>query len=99
MANRSFNTHLELLEPRALLSHLNLVGMPAAVAKGKGQSPALVGTIAGTETPTSQGWQLAATGGVQPARRSHRGRLSRLWACRSKDRRRRGRQRDVDVFK
>ena len=40
--------------------------MPDAAPMGKGQSPALVGSIQGTETVTPRGYQLEGTGTVTP---------------------------------
>jgi hypothetical protein len=66
MVVRQFRSRFEILEPRALLSHLDLGAMPEAGSKGKGKSPALVGSIQGTETGTPQGVQLEGTGTVTP---------------------------------
>jgi hypothetical protein len=66
VAYRYFKRQFELLEPRALLSHLNLEAMPAAALTERGRSSALLGSIQGLETPTSQGWQFEGTGTVQP---------------------------------
>jgi hypothetical protein len=66
VSKRHFKTQFELLEPRALLSHLGPHAVPAAAPKGTGASLALVGSIQGTETPVALGWRLKGTGTVQP---------------------------------
>ncbi len=67
MANQYCRIRLEPLEPRALLSHLNLAGMSAAKPMGRSQSVVLVGSIQGTENGTPQGVvQLDGSGTVTP---------------------------------
>ena len=66
MANRSFRSQFEPLEPRALLSHLDLAAMAHTPPKGQGHGQALVGSIQGIETITPLGYQIGGTGTVTP---------------------------------
>lgn len=66
MANRNLNTQFEPLEPRALLSHAGPGASPDGASKGRAMSPALVGSIQGTETISAQGYQIGGTGAMTP---------------------------------
>jgi hypothetical protein len=66
MADRNLNTQFEPLEPRALLSHAGPGASPDGASKGRAMSPALVGSIQGTETISAQGYQIGGTGAMTP---------------------------------
>jgi hypothetical protein len=66
VAARQTRSRFEILEPRASLSHLGLSAGPHALLDVRGQSPALIGSIQGTETAMPLGVQLEGTGTVTP---------------------------------
>jgi hypothetical protein len=66
MANQHFRTQFEPLEPRALLSQFILGTTTESARTSNGKGAALVGSIEGTETFTTQGYQFVGTGTVQP---------------------------------